>query len=423
MVECMQNNDSLKDVWELYGVNENPFSIAPILVIGGSIPIDSFVGRGEHIKRLSKILGSRGGSRTFIYGDIGIGKTSFVNVVRNSAYEKGFFTHFKEITIQDTWSPDEFILNTLSAIYSTLKLLKNKPIEDNIYKKLESLFAIGNKTINAGVSIGGFGGNYSEELNTDKLTSYSLQEFFWEIVSEINSKTGKELIIHYNNLELVSKRKIKYLFDNLRDFFQTKGVHFIFIGNLTAYSILQSVPRFSSILSDTPFHMEILTYNEIKEVIKKRFEGLRIKDLNIIFPYTDDCLQTLYKLMDGNIRDILNSLSTAVFHATSESPILLDRNKLAKILKEVLEKRYLNKLTPRVREVLCEIVKHNEITNKALSDKLKIPRSNISTYVKDLENAGCVFLRRKNGKDKFWKADPKIKWSLLKESPQQTLSM
>ena len=125
----MQENNDMKDPWELYGVRENPFSTFPILVIGGSIPIDSFVGRGEDIKRLSKIIGSRGGSRTFTYGDIGIGKTSFVNVVRNSAYEKGFFTHFKEITTQDKWTPDEFIVNTLSAIYSTLKLMKTKPIE------------------------------------------------------------------------------------------------------------------------------------------------------------------------------------------------------------------------------------------------------------------------------------------------------
>jgi len=420
----MQNNDSLKDVWELYGVKENPFSIAPILVIGGSIPINSFVGRGEHIKRLSRIIGSKGGSRTFVYGDIGIGKTSFVNVIRSSAFEKGFFTHFKEITTQDKWSPDEFILNTLSAIYSTLKLRKDKPLSESLYKRLESLFGIGNKTINAGVSIAGFGGNYGEELNTDRLTSFSLQDFFREIVEEINNKTGKEVIIHYNNLELVSEKKIRYLFDNLRDFFQTNGVHFIFIGNLTAFSILQSVPRFSSILSDTPFHIEILKFEEVKELLKKRFESLRIsKDYNIIYPYTEDCLLTIYDLMGGNIREILNSLSTAVFHITNESPVVLDKNKLAKVLKDILEKRYLSSLTPAMRKVLNEVIRHDEITNKALSDKIKIPRSNISNYIKDLENAGCVYLRRKNGKDKFWKADSKIRWSLLKEDPQQSLSI
>ncbi len=421
----MQNNDSLKNIWELYGVRENPFSTSPILVIGGEIPIDSFVGRSEHIMRLSKIFGSRGGSRTFVYGDIGIGKTSFVNVVRSSAFEQGFFTHFKEITVQEEWNADDFILNTLSAVYSTLKLIKEKPISENLFKKLESLFEIGKFYANVGISVGGFGGSYSsEQRETERLSSYSLYQFFNEIVEKINDHTKKEVIIHYNNLELMSERKIRYVFDSLRDFFQTKGVHFIFIGNLTAYSIPQSVPRFSSILTDTPFNIETLSYEEIKQIIKKRFESLRIsEDYNIIYPYTEDCLQVLYNLMDGNIRDILNSLSTAIFHTTSERPILLDRNKLARTLKDVLEKRYLISLTPKAREVLDEIVKHNEITNKALSDKLKIPRSNISTYIKDLESVGCVYLRRKNGKDKFWKADSKIRWSLLKESVQQTLPL
>ena len=155
----MQPNNYLEDVWELYGIRENPFSTSPILVIGGSIPIDSFVGRNDQIRKLSRIIASKGGSRTFVYGDIGIGKTSFVNVVRNSAFEKGYFTHFKEITTQDKWIPDEFILNTLSAIYSTLKLIKEKPISDSTYKKLESLFEIGRRNFAGGISIGGFGGS------------------------------------------------------------------------------------------------------------------------------------------------------------------------------------------------------------------------------------------------------------------------
>jgi len=422
----MQNNDYLKDIWELYGVRENPFSTSPILVVGGSIPIDSFVGRGDYISRLSKILGSKGGSRTFVYGDIGVGKTSFVNVVRSSAYEKGFFTHFKEITMQDKWGADDFIGNTLSAIYSTLKLLKEKPISDATYKKLESLFEIGRVVTNSvGGSFLGVGINFGNENRpAEILPSFGLQQLFSDLIEEINNNTKKEVIIHYNNLELISEKKMRYIFDTLRDFFQTRGVHFIFIGNLTAYLILQSVPRFSSILSDTPFHIEILKFEEVKQIIKKRFESLRIsKEYNVIYPFTEDCLRVIYDLMEGNIRDILNSLSTAIFYITNESPVILDRNKLARVLKEILEKRYLSSLTPTMRRVLDEIAKHQEVTNKAISDKLKIPRSNISTYIRDLENVGCVYLRRKNGKDKFWKVDPKVKWSLLKESPQQSLNV
>ena len=113
----------------------------------------------------------------------------------------------KEITTQDKWSPDEFILNTLSAIYSTLKLRKDKPLSESLYKRLESLFGIGNKTINAGVSIAGFGGNYGEELNTDRLTSFSLQDFFREIVEEINNKTKTKSITRkiFKTVEMIRK--------------------------------------------------------------------------------------------------------------------------------------------------------------------------------------------------------------------------
>src|SRR3989344_2256622 len=335
----MQQNDSLKNIWELYGVNEDPFSTSPLLVIGGSIPIESFVGRGDEIKRLSKIIGSKGGSRTFVYGDIGVGKTSFVNVVRNSAFENGHFTHFKEITTQDKWDSDDFVLNTLSAIYSSLKVIKDKKkyISDKIYIKLASLFEVNRTVTNSfGTQVLGVGVNYgNEHKSAEILPSFSLQELFVEVIKEINTTTKKDIIIHYNNLELISESKVKHLFNTLRDFF--------------------------------------------------------------------------------------NSLSTAIFYVTNESPVILDRNRLSKVLKDILEKRFLNNLTPAMRKVLNKIVKHEENTNRALSDRLKIPRSNISSYIKDLERAGCVYLKRKNGKDKFWKADPKIRWSLLKEDPQQRL--
>ncbi|MBI4981195.1 winged helix-turn-helix transcriptional regulator [Candidatus Woesearchaeota archaeon] len=413
----------ISNIWELYGIKENPFSTLPILVIGGTITVESFVGRSDDILKMRRIIGSKGGSRIFVYGDVGVGKTSFVNVVRHSALENGLFTPFKEIAVQEDWDTNDLILNTLSAIFGTLKLLKEKPISNATFEKLESLFEIGKISRSGGISIAGFGGEYAKEQKTDTLLTTNLHTFFQEIITEINDKTKKETVIHYNNLEVLPEKKIRYIFENLRDFFQTTGVHFIFVGNLMVFSTVQSIPRFASNLSDI-FHLETLGLEEVEEVIRKRFNTLRISsDYNIIFPYADDCLSILYDLMEGNIRNILNSLSTAVLEITTERPIILDRNKLARTLKSVLEKKFLHNLTDRPKEVLKEMVKHKEITNKALSDKLKIPRSNLSSYIKDLESKGCVYLRRKNGKDKFWSTSSNIKWSLLEEAPQQTLSI
>ncbi|MCK4730554.1 MAG: MarR family transcriptional regulator [Candidatus Aenigmarchaeota archaeon] len=164
---------------------------------------------------------------------------------------------------------------------------------------------------------------------------------------------------------------------------------------------------------------------EIDEILKRRFNALEIsKEYNVILPYTGDGLKALYTLMNGNIRDILNSLSTTVIEITEEKPVLLDRDELSKTLKFILEERYLNNIPPKAKKVLLEIVKYPEITNKSLSDILKIRRSNISSYIKDLQSSGCVYLRRKTGKDKYWSAEPKMNWFLLKPNKkgQKTVS-
>ncbi|NOQ55355.1 MAG: hypothetical protein GQ477_00965 [Nanohaloarchaea archaeon] len=70
----MKNDKFLNNIWELYGVKENPFSTSPILVLGGSLPIDCFVGRTKNINRLGKLFASKGGSRTLVFGDVGVGK-------------------------------------------------------------------------------------------------------------------------------------------------------------------------------------------------------------------------------------------------------------------------------------------------------------------------------------------------------------
>ena len=82
--------------------------------------------------------------------------------------------------------------------------------------------------------------------SASKLTDHALFDFFNEIINNIRDKTGHDIIIHYNNLELLPDNKIRKIFNNLRDFFQIEGIHFIFIGNFTTNSIVNSLPRVSN---------------------------------------------------------------------------------------------------------------------------------------------------------------------------------
>lgn len=419
----LDNSSDFSSIWELYGFKTNPFSTSPLLVKGGLIPIESFSGRKEELTRLLKMFSSDGGSRTLVCGDIGVGKTTLVNVARAQINKKGFFTPFKEIGVRQNWGADEFAINTLYAIYATLKLLGGeKPVSEEMFNKLKNLLEMNNVAVTSGgLSIAGFGANVSKEnVKPVVLPNLALTDLFEEIVAEIKTKTKKDIIIHYNNLERLPEKAIRKIFEDLRDFFQTPNVHFVFVGNLTVHGIFQSMPRFSSIVSDTPVIIDVLSFEEIKQILKVRFEKLRINpELGIVIPFKEDALNIIYELYSGNIRHVLNSLQTAILESTKERAMVLDKNSISIILRQIAEKRYLGKLQKRPRDVLTAAIKHNEVTNKQLASETKIARSNVSTYVGQLEENGCIYLRRRDGKDKYWSVEPKLKWILLK-APEPT---
>ena len=56
-----------------------------------------FVGRENDITRLQNLIGDSGGSRVLVSGDVGVGKTTFVNYVRSMAPSNSFFTSLREI--------------------------------------------------------------------------------------------------------------------------------------------------------------------------------------------------------------------------------------------------------------------------------------------------------------------------------------
>ncbi|MBI5225525.1 winged helix-turn-helix transcriptional regulator [Candidatus Micrarchaeota archaeon] len=405
----------LDGIWELYGFKTDPFSTSPLLLYGGQLPITSFYGRRKEIETLLKNFSSSGGSRQLVCGDVGVGKTTLVNYARYKAIQKGHFTTFKEIAVQSNWSADTFILNTLYAFYSTIKLQKGDFVKKETYEKLQALVDLKVDSKAFGVTVGPIGFNYENQTKIQTTSIMALMEFVQEIVTEIRQKTGKDVIIHYNNLERLPEKVLRVLFEDLRDFFQTEHIHFVFVGNLTVYATIQSIPRVSSITSSgSAIILSELSFDEIDHILSIRMKELRIKAFEYTIPYTNDALKTIFDLYGGNIRNILNSLSTAVKAITNEKPVVLDKQLLSDTLRNVIDSRYDGQIAPRAKDVLIAAVKNDEVTNRQIAKNTGIARSNVSTYLKDLEKCGCIYLRRKDGKDKFWSVEPALKWLLLK---------
>jgi hypothetical protein len=409
--------DIVVALWEMYGLKSNPFSTNPLLIRGGILPIDCFVGRKQEISTLELKFGS-GGSRVLVIGDVGVGKTSFVNFVRYKAMNYGYFSPIREIAVLNNWSTYDFILNTLFAIYTTIiGESKQNLLPKSLLDKIKGLVEIGqNIFTGGGFSIAGFGAQWSKDQKTAYPIPYmALLNLIENVVNEIYSKTGKEIILHYNNLENLEEQNLKTLFNDLRDFMQTPNINFIFVGNLTVNNIIQNITRVSTIFSDT-IKINELSLSEVKAIINIRLEKLKIPGMKLTKPFEDSALDILYKLYGGNIRSILNSLDAAITASANQLPFILKKDNLPSILYNVAETKFLGNITQKAKSILLEAVKYKEITNSELSRQTKTDKPNISKYIKELENAGCLFLRRKNGRDKYWSVNPNLKWLLLKDN-------
>lgn len=77
----------IQKIWSRYGFRGNPFDTAALSASAGALlPVSkAIVGRdmeSTESKMLSGVLRSGGGGRAVVEGDVGVGKTTFVNYHR-----------------------------------------------------------------------------------------------------------------------------------------------------------------------------------------------------------------------------------------------------------------------------------------------------------------------------------------------------
>lgn len=409
-------------IWEVYGLRSNPFSTNPLLVIGGNIPIDSFFGRAQELKQLEGLILNNSNSRVLVYGDIGIGKTTLANYVRWSLFSKNnYFTPFPEIGVQEDWDVNDFILNSIGAIYDTINLITG------LAEKLEPMTLVQMETLvgtrrgegeGFSGSAAGFGAGHqkSTSVGTPQLTTTNLTNLFRKIIAELKNLGFEGVIIHYNNLELIRERgekRFKYIFQGIRDFIQTDGVHFIFVGDLTVYPLFQSIPRLEQTFHSPPIYLQSFKLREIWAIINKRIRALSIAKVNSVNPVTEEAVKLLFELYSGNIRSIFRSLSAAVTNSATARTIVFTEDMVKNSLSDQAKNRYLPHLNNSEKKILNRMLQTKEITNTKLAKYFQMKPQNISNILKKLKEVGCIRLSRISGREKFYVVSAPVKWLLL----------
>jgi len=401
---------NFEPIFPKYGLKSNPYFIEALLVEGGTIPIETLVGREKEKQELHRLISLGGGQRIMVVGEAGVGKTSLVNYIRAKAKKASYFSPNNEIGIMDNWKVNDVIINTLQAVYLELKNQDIKITDPKLLLALEDLFELSRIVQDMDVD--------TEALMI--INTQSLMEIFRKIVNELTNRGYRAIIIHYNNLDNIDdKEYLIRLLNNLRDFFNNTHSIFIFIGDETLPSVINVKSRLRQIFT-TPIKVPILDYEEVKNVIDIRLNELRLSEANtVIRPHSEDSLKLLYDLYQGNIRDILNSLSSSV---NEKNVVTLSAVMTKQVLKEKATSLFIEKMSPTELKVLLYVLENGSVNNKEIAENLKKLPQNISSYIYKLrDELKAIKVDKVEGTKIYYKPTTEAIWLKFKITEQELI--
>lgn len=393
-------------IWRRYNLRNNPYFITPLTIDNTEIPLSSFIGRIKEKEELKKIISLGGNNRALVIGEPGVGKTSLVNYIRNEFSEKYFFTPIKEIEINRPMSSNEFIILTLSSIYSEIQR-KDIILKPHIMQKLEALYELTQL------------GELSNEIsNLTNLNTHKLISLFKDVTEDLTNPRFNGIILHYDNWDNIDDvRSVLNLLGEIRDFLLCSNkIIFLFVGDNVFSSIINLKPRISQIFISPPIEVNNLSFIEIKDIFEKRIELLKIENSLPVCPHSEESLKVLYSLFNGNLREILNSLTNCVLALPpSNTPIIITPELMKELLYKKVKECYLDKISPAEKEILNKIISIEFFTPSELSKMSGKNLQNISSkYIPKLVQVGAIRFRKAEGRNKFYSINPQIKWLMLK---------
>ncbi len=402
-----------------FGFEDNPYDTSALSLSQQSLlPISkAFVGRDmENIefKTVTNILRLAGGNRFVIEGEVGVGKTTFVNYNRylweNESIDK-LFTPSQELLFDPNWTAKDFLMNILSALIQKLitlyseKILKDSVLCRNILL-LTEVYSHSNPQFQGSLMGLGLGFGNNEIVSVPEPTETLLFMYFRNLVLEIKVRGYQGVFLHVDNFEQTAAKetsKIQNFFYRVRDILQTKSVYFAFVGYPGFYrEIIAPIEQVRSIFFTFPIYLSPLSELQVLELIDKRYQLLSPK--KFIKPVEDAFVSYLYQLYEGKIRSILDSLSTVITNFPDEAPRTLKMEEARETLVRHIHEKISSILSPKIIKVLKVIISFKECTNAEIAREFKQAPSSILEAIKELEKYHFIYITRRQGREIFYQA-------------------
>ena len=352
--------------WEALGFKENPFSTDPITF--DTLPL--YTGHVQEVDACMDVVGQKD-ILMIIEGQRGVGTTSFANFLRFSTQEQRLYlTPRNEIRVNPDWSLETLLSAIISNIIREIEFFHpDKLAKDKRFQEAKSLSTRIAETYRSfGIDAFGIGVSYGKNAGISSqpiIVPASVLGHHLEDLASLVKLSGYKhgILLQLNNLDVGAvheEKYLRYLFNALRDYIQTRGISGLLVGDLVLRRfIAQQVERLDVIVT---YETEITPISKVEfdKLINKRIEYFR-SNPKVYPPIDHEVFTYLYDITKGRLRYIfglLNRLITRLHVGDLTDRLTLDIAKpmVIRLAKERLAKQ---KLSPTDEQVLRLIVKLN----------------------------------------------------------------
>ncbi len=394
--------------WQSLGFKADPLSTDPIFME----TLKLYTGHDKEVKMCLNVL-AEGSRRVVVEGARGMGTTSFANYIRFSLQEKKLlFTPRNEIRVDAGWQIETLLSVIVANIVREIELFGSERLtKDQRFQNAKALSVrIAETYRNFGVDALGVGFNYGKTagiVTQPVLVPAAVLGHHLEDLVELIKSAGykKGILIQLNNLdvgEVHDETHLKYLFNALRDYAQTSGFSWLFVGDIGLRKfIAQQVDRLDDIIS---FEVAIgpLSRKDFEALISKRVEFYR-NNTKAELPIDMDVLLYLFDITKGRLRYIFGLLarlmpSLHIGDLTDRITLDIAKSMLIKLARARIER---NDVTPAEEQILKVIVRKNECIITEVAKDMDKSVQYVGKVLNKLSEANLVNIR-KFGKSKYY---------------------
>ena len=388
---------------------------------------EAFVGRGEKSSEwqlLTNFLRIPGGGCAVVEGDVGVGKTTFVNLHRylwEQEAQTKLLTPASEISVQGDWGVREFLLSVVGALAGrlALKMGQSAAAKDQLLIEVSVLTGVlvrESLNISGGISVLGSGASggtsKSTTVHRGEVSVAMLKDYLDRLMARVQKAKFAGAIIHLNNLELLTRngpQQLTKFFDETRDCLQTPRIYFIFVGYTGMFQqIIVPIERVRSVFFGHPIHLPPLSRRDVRRAIRLRYKLLALKKNKWIPPVDDELVDHLYDVFAGRIRFIMDSITTLVTRLPEGVTGTLPTDAARELLQQLAWERIRSILTYAEQGVLEVAVEQSRFTNSSLVKATGKSKQNVAKYLKRLVDLNFARQIEKRGRSVIYETSPEL---------------